>query len=154
MEEAIFVLRRIFTVISIVTFIAVIILATFKVRQLLFIWRVVMEDEPGYSKTKAMKEWENIQRSLDSDDRYALQLAITEADKLVDRILIKSQFEGKTMDDRLRMAYRKGKPSVEELWRAHKTREYVEQKQGTTDPVLARQTVNRIERVLKEWDVL
>src|SRR3989344_6127618 len=139
MEEAIFVLRRIFTVISIVTFIAVIILATFKVRQLLFIWRVVMEDEPGYSKTKAMKEWENIQRSLDSDDRYALQLAITEADK---------------MDDRLRMAYRKGRPSVEELWRAHKTREYVEQQQGTIDQLLARQTVNRIERVLKEWDIL
>jgi hypothetical protein len=65
--------------------------------------------------------WLAIEQSIKRDDQASCQLAIMNADKLVDNALKETGYKGQTMGDRLKSA--RGKlPHRNELWQAHKLR--------------------------------
>ena len=55
--EALEVIKRIAITVSIVTLVATIIIVVYKVRQTLYIWKIVMDDPDEYDPSKAKKEW-------------------------------------------------------------------------------------------------
>ncbi len=65
--------------------------------------------------------WLAIEQSVEKGNEASYQLAIMNADKLVDNALKETGYRGQTMGDRLKSA--RGKlPHRNELWQAHKLR--------------------------------
>jgi hypothetical protein len=72
--------------------------------------------------------WLAIEQSVKRDDQASYQLAIMNADKLVDNALRELGYKGQTMGDRLKSA--RGKlPHRNELWAAHKLRNKIAHEQ-------------------------
>lgn len=66
-------------------------------------------------------DWLKIENNLSRDEPSSHILAVLNADKLVDRALRDSRYQGETMGDRLKSA-RDTWSNANELWEAHKLR--------------------------------
>ncbi|OGZ58659.1 MAG: hypothetical protein A2827_03335 [Candidatus Spechtbacteria bacterium RIFCSPHIGHO2_01_FULL_43_30] len=76
---------------------------------------------------KMTKRWMLIERSLESGDSLRWKAAIIDADNMLDEILKKVGYLGDTMDKRLENVHLDQFPTLEDAWRAHKVRKFLEE---------------------------
>jgi hypothetical protein len=74
------------------------------------------------SKKKSVKIWKNIQRHFYAGDDNSLKLALLEADKALDEILVVSGFKGGSLGDKLKKLTTAEISNLDEVWEAHKLR--------------------------------
>ncbi len=70
---------------------------------------------------KYRSEWLSIEQSVARDNQSSCQLAILNADKLLDRALRERGFKGQTMGERMKSAQNSWK-NANHVWTAHKLR--------------------------------
>ncbi|OYW86511.1 hypothetical protein B7Z17_00195, partial [Candidatus Saccharibacteria bacterium 32-49-10] len=71
--------------------------------------------------TKYQADWLAIERQLKPDDTASFQLAILNADKLLDRALRQRNIKGQTMGERMK-TFQKHWSKPDAVWAAHKMR--------------------------------
>lgn len=76
---------------------------------------------------KMTRRWSSIQKALESDEETSWRSAIVDADKMLDEILKKVGYEGATMDQRLTNIHIDQFPSLEDAWRAHRVRKFLDE---------------------------
>lgn len=67
-------------------------------------------------------QWQAVLNHLNSANEGEWKLAIIEADKLVDDLLIQKGYEGESMAERLSMINKRELKSLDLLWESHKIR--------------------------------
>ncbi len=107
------------------------------------------------TKSATTKRWEEIRNRLTTEDEGHYQLAIIEADKLVDNVLKDRGYEGSSMGERLKQLDQETFPRLEQLWYVHKVRnEIVHSSEYHIALSDAEEILNTYERVLRDLDVL
>lgn len=76
---------------------------------------------PSLNQQKYQTRWLEIENSISRDNLAACQLAIMNADKLVDQALKERHFKGEKMADRMKAAKNTWR-NENHLWTAHKIR--------------------------------
>jgi hypothetical protein len=76
---------------------------------------------PSLNRIKYQKKWLEIENSLVRDNLATYQVAIMNADKLVDLALRERKFKGATMGERMKSAQNQWK-NPQHVWGAHKVR--------------------------------
>lgn len=76
---------------------------------------------PILDQTKYQTHWLEIEHSVQKDNSASWQLAIMNADKLLDQALRERRFSGKTMGERMKAAQSTWK-NANHVWSAHKIR--------------------------------
>lgn len=97
----------------------------------------------GVNKEKYQADWLKIENSL-SDERASQQMAIIDADKLLDRALKERGFKGQTMGERMCAASRDF-TKRDAVWGAHKLRNKIAHDEDVTV------TINLTRRVLASY---
>ena len=100
--------------------------------------------------------WQSVQTHLASSNPNDWKLAIIEADVLLERMLEKAGFVGKTIGEKLKSSTSRTFATIDDAWSAHRVRNQIAH--GGADFVLtqkiAKETLIMYERVFKEFDVL
>lgn len=73
-------------------------------------------------KSRITKQWEKIMRRLESANEAEYKMALIEADKLFDDILVRIGYKGDTMADRLKQLDASRFANIQQIWNSHKTR--------------------------------
>lgn len=94
---------------------------------------------PALNRVKYQKKWLEIENSLRRDDLASYQVAIMNADKLLDMALRERKFKGQTMGERMKSANGQWK-NANYVWGAHKVRNQLAHE---TDYVLSREVALR-----------
>ena len=76
---------------------------------------------PALNRVKYQKRWLEIENSLSRDNMASYQLAVMNADKLLDQALRDRKFKGQTMGERMKSANSCWK-NPHHVWGAHKVR--------------------------------
>jgi len=76
---------------------------------------------PILDQAKYQAHWLEIEHSIEKDNPASWQLAIMNADKLLDQALRERHFSGKTMGERMKAAQSSWK-NANHVWSAHKIR--------------------------------
>lgn len=76
---------------------------------------------PILDQAKYQAHWLEIEHSVQRDNSASWQLAIMNADKLLDQALRERRFSGKTMGERMKVAQSSWK-NANHVWSAHKIR--------------------------------
>lgn len=79
------------------------------------------KDNPYLKRDKYQSQWLRIESSLSRDVPSSYQMAVMNADKLVDQALRDCRFKGETMGDRMKSANSRWK-NANDVWSAHKVR--------------------------------
>ena len=74
---------------------------------------------------KTFKRWAKIIKRLEEKSETECKLAVIEADNLLDEVLKKIGYEGKTMEERLEQVDQKTLPVIDEIREAHRVRNSV-----------------------------
>ncbi|MEK7659096.1 MAG: hypothetical protein AAB338_00345 [Patescibacteria group bacterium] len=77
---------------------------------------------------KLNQNWQDVLNHLNSANESEWKLAIIEADKLIDDLLIQKGYQGESLAERLSMIDKKSMKSFELLWEAHKIRNRIAHK--------------------------
>ena len=77
-------------------------------------------DQPNFNHSNYQKQWRAIMEQKESQASW--NLAVINADKLLDKALLDWQFKGDTMGKRLIEAKPRLKEIYQDTWRAHKLR--------------------------------
>lgn len=77
---------------------------------------------------KVNQSWQGVLAHLNSANESEWKLAIIEADKLIDDLLIQKGYQGESLAERLNMVDKKNMKSFELLWEAHKIRNRITHK--------------------------
>lgn len=78
-------------------------------------------------KHKTEKKWKAIETALKRDDPELWRSAILKCDIMLDQILAAIGYEGGNVDERLTNANPEQFQSLNEAWRAHKIRQFIEE---------------------------
>lgn len=81
---------------------------------------------------KITEEWQKITQDFQRGDDANLKLAIIEADKLLDDILKKANFQGADMGERLENINSAQISCIDDIWRAHRVRNKIAHEQNFT----------------------
>jgi len=73
-------------------------------------------------KRRLVKKWDGIKKKFELGDDANLRLAVIDADKLFDELLMRMGYQGKTMGERLEKITAGQFPRIQEIWDAHKIR--------------------------------
>ena len=73
-------------------------------------------------KSRITKQWEKIIKRLESANEADHKMALIEADKLFDDILVRIGYKGDTMADRLKRLDSSKFANIQQIWNSHKTR--------------------------------
>lgn len=121
---------------------------------LLFVVVILTRRSPkGLNKEKYQRDWLTIEQSL-TDEFGTWQLAILNADKLLDRALKERGYKGSTMGERMTSAGRV-LTKREAVWAAHKLRNKIAHEDGVRlNPKLTRQAMASIKYALKDLGAL
>ena len=96
--------------------------------------------------------WEGIEEQMRSLNSSDWKVAILEADNILDEVLERMGYAGETLGERLKGIKPSDVPHLDEVWKAHKTRNDIAHK-GVADFVLSRShaeaTINIYHRVFK-----
>lgn len=119
-------------------------------------WRIkIGSPEPSVNRDEALVRWEKIKRRLEAKDGSSFKLAIIEADKIFDDILIRIGYAGTTMGDRLKQITAAQVPNINDVWLAHRLRnELVHNPDERISHDDAERVVKIFERALKDMEVL
>ncbi|MEI6296373.1 MAG: hypothetical protein WCO84_01840 [bacterium] len=100
---------------------------------------------------KVNKEWKEITAHMDSENSSGWVLAIIEADKILDRLLIEKGYDGTNIGERLK-AIPEGKlKTLQSAWEAHKIRNKIAHEAGyVLERREARVAISNYEEVFKE----
>jgi len=79
------------------------------------------------SKRRSVRAWQQIKMKLRLGDEANLELAITEADKILDELFKISGYQGKNMDERLKQIGPAQLSNISDIWSAHKIRDRISQ---------------------------
>ena len=88
---------------------------------LLVLMSITRRGKHGLDQEKYRIEWMKIENSLDRNNMMTYQMAIMNADKLLDNALRDIGLDGDSMGDRLKIAGKKFS-DVNQVWAAHKLR--------------------------------
>src|SRR3989338_5782527 len=121
------------SIISFIIFFSSILISTF----------LLLKKAKGLKSKKAVKEkregidfdqfkdgWQGVLGHLNSDNESDWKLAIIEADKLADNLLIQKGYKGESMAERLTSVEKDELKSIDLLWEAHKIRNRIAHKTG------------------------
>jgi hypothetical protein len=104
---------------------------------------------------KFKKEWEKIKKRISSDIEAELKLAVIEADSLLDEVLEKKGYQGKTFEEKIQDLAPDILPTLDELLKAHQLRnDIIEDPSLKIDKNEARKALSLYEKVLKELDAI
>jgi len=107
------------------------------------------------TQSAIQKRWQEIQDRLSGGDEASYQLAIIEADKLVDSILQQRGYSGSSMGERLKNLDSDTFPRLEQLWYVHKIRnEIVHSSEYHISAEDAQEILNSYERILNDFEAL
>ncbi len=100
--------------------------------------------------TKYQADWLAIERQLKPDDMASFQLAILNADKLLDRALRQRNIKGQTMGERMK-TFQKQWSKPDAVWAAHKMRNRIAHESDVKiDYVTARRALACFKQGLKD----
>lgn len=110
----------------------------------------------GFISKKIIKgPWQDILKKLNSENRSDWNLAIIQADSLVDNILKEMGLPGETMGDRMKTLDRSRLVSLDDLWEAHRIRNQIaHETDRTATKHKAAYAISLFEKVLKELEYL
>lgn len=86
---------------------------------------------PTLHREKYQAQWLEIENSISRDNTAACQLAVMNADKLLDLALKESKFKGENMGERMKNANNVWK-NANNVWTAHKVRNKLAHEHGAT----------------------
>ena len=104
---------------------------------ILILWRFRKLDEIGPKETEeaavhvvpaeieVKENWERIRALANSENASDWNMAIIQADALLDDILVHLGYEGETMGDRLKIVDPVQLPSLDRVWAAHRLRNII-----------------------------
>ncbi len=95
---------------------------------------------------ETFKHWNKIIKRLETDREAEYKLAVIEADGLLDAVLKKMGYKGDSSAQRLEQIDLSVLPNLEEVWKAHKTRDNI-----VHDPDY-RLTLDQAKRVLEVYE--
>ena len=78
-----------------------------------------------YGLRKIAGKWQKVQRRLETANEAEYKLAIIEADGMLNDILLRMNFRGETLGDRLKTLTSTIIPNLDDVWKAHQTRNNV-----------------------------
>ncbi|MFA5736942.1 MAG: hypothetical protein WCX70_02175 [Candidatus Paceibacterota bacterium] len=106
-------------------------------------------------KSVKNERWEKIKEKLDSDNPSDWNLAIIEADKILDEMLMAMGYLGENLGERLKTVESSDFLTLNEAWEAHKIRNQIAHE---NDFVLtqreAKAALAKFEQVFKEFDYI
>ncbi|MEK7579598.1 MAG: hypothetical protein AAB469_00130 [Patescibacteria group bacterium] len=101
------------------------------------------------------ENWQGVLVHINTSNESDWKLAIMEADKIVDEILILKGYKGESMAERLTSIGKNELKSLELLWEAHKVRNRIAHQPGYgVDYNQARKIISYYEEVLKDLRAL
>ncbi len=105
---------------------------------------------------KRVARWNEIKRHLDGDNPIEWKMAIIEADSLIDDIMKRIGYEGKTLAERLKTIESSDFENLQNIWEAHKIRNRIVHEPGKMelDRATAQGAVEKYEKALKELKYL
>lgn len=98
-------------------------------------------------------EWGNIQHLAQANNEASLQLAVMQADKLLDHVLKNMMMPGSTLGERLKVACIKY-PELKDVWWAHKVRNSIVHEPGSHSVRKLQQALNEFEKAFKKLGAL
>lgn len=107
---------------------------------------------PGLNQEEFRSRWLSIESSC-NEDLGSQQMAILNADKLLDKALKARGYKGETMGDRLKNA-RAALKNNNAVWAAHKLRNQIAHEDITIKPHTARHALNAFKNGLKDLGAL
>ncbi len=122
----------------------------------LMLLTIMKTAKPTSSKGRVDKQfvkdkWQHISKIANSPSP---NLAVVEADKLLDYVLKKRGYQGETMGDRLKSVH-KDFSYINDVWEAHKLRnKIVHEADYEADKRLVNRSVNQFQQALKDLGVL
>jgi hypothetical protein len=106
-------------------------------------------------KKQTQKKWEDILRKIQQGDEDSYKMAVIEADKMFDDILVRIGTSGQDMGERLKQLTEAQISNLDEIWRAHKLRNsLVHDPDFELKRPQAEEAVRFFEKALKELQVL
>ncbi|MFA5076454.1 MAG: hypothetical protein WC480_03510 [Patescibacteria group bacterium] len=109
---------------------------------------------PSFSRAQIQKKWQEIEELINKDSASYWQLAIMEADKLLDYTLKSLGIAGETMGERLKVVSVTS-PKIRQVWWAHKIRNrLVHETDFELDKNTARAVILQFKKTLKDLRVL
>lgn len=122
------------------------------------LWKVKMARESlkAYKFPKKIaQKWQKILKRLRKGDESNLKLAVIEADKLFDNLLLRMGYSGQDMDERLKLMTSAQLSNLEEIWQAHKIRDrVVGEKYYRLSAEEAEKAISAFEKAFKELMIL
>jgi len=110
---------------------------------------------PKVPPEEVSKSWSAVLEKITSSNPSDWNLAVIQADSILDDILKRSGFPGETMGDRLKKLDRSKLSSLDEVWDAHKIRNVIAH--DPTRPISRREierAIDSFEKALKELEFL
>lgn len=113
---------------------------------------VVKKEEGSEADFKKFKEnWQAVLYHLNSNNESDWKLAVIEADKLVDDLLVQKGYKGESLAERLSFVNKKELKSLGLLWEAHKIRNRITHQSGfKLDYNQASKAISYYEEALKD----
>jgi len=108
------------------------------------------------AETVINRKWQRVEKYMESGNTSDWQLAILEADIMLDELLEKSGYHGDTMGDKLKLVDKSDFNTIDMAWDAHKVRNMIAHEGA--DFVLtereARRVIELYRQVFKEFDYI
>jgi len=79
----------------------------------------------SYGLRRMVRKWQKIQARLETANEAEYKLAVIEADGMLNDILLRMGFRGETLGDRLKILTTSIIPNLDDVWKAHQTRNNV-----------------------------
>ncbi|MBI2451209.1 MAG: hypothetical protein HYV52_02645 [Parcubacteria group bacterium] len=106
-------------------------------------------------KGRVIKGWKKIMERMSQPNEADYKLAIIEADKLFDNLLLEIGYKGETMAEKLKKINKAQLASLDDLWRAHKIRnELVHNPDFKLARLEAEEAINIYKKALEEFEIL
>ena len=155
-QSYILILKIISLVISVLLFIAIIILIVRIVsNKKSFEMLAESVTAPELPKKAIVKKWEAILSKLEKDEENSYKLAVIEADKMFDDLLKKIGYQGEDMGTRLKQITTAQIANLDELWQAHKVRnQIVHEPDFALTLSQAKQVVEIYQRAMEDLEAL
>ncbi len=107
----------------------------------------------SHDRRFVQEEWKKIESLARTNTEASLQLAVMQADKLLDHVLKTMGMPGSTLGERLKVACYKY-PELKDVWWAHKVRNTIVHEPGSHSSRKLHQALNEFEKALKKLGVL
>jgi len=106
-------------------------------------------------ETPKNARWEKIQTALNSDNPADWNIAVIEADKILDDMVKAMGYEGESLGDRMKKIEVSDFLTLDDAWEAHKTRNRIaHENEFVLTRREAKQAIDRFEKVFREFNYI